>query len=357
MRNAGENGDCYMRSTLVFVTGMLVGVLLSWASGPASMYLARGWSALRLVETPSGIVPSLKSVQDDNFAMGRPSASVLRRPVTRSVRMAASNVILVREAAVSSNATGAHASATAPVGPGAPAVAANATVGSAAEPSAAPLPESVHTAKAGLETAAPVPDISKSKLGSSISVPDISKPESGISKPESGISKARPITSRPDSAVKAKAPAASADALKKKAAAEISPEQEYGRALKSYQNGRHALAREQFAAFMRDFPRHKLLPNALYWTGETWYAEARYDRAMAYFTQVVQDHPRHAKSADALLKLAYSALRQGQPGQAGVYLQQLEVRYPDSPASRLGRQARGRIQGCNESITVALARG
>jgi tol-pal system protein YbgF len=292
------------------------------------MYLARGWPALRLVETPAGMVPSLKPAQDDNLAM--------RRPVTRSVRMAKSNVILVREAAVSSNATGAHSSAKTSAGLGAPAVAANATVASTAEPPSAPLPESGHAADAGLKTAAPVPDIPKS---------------------ESGISKARPVTSRPDGAVKAKAPAASADALKKKGAAEISPDQDYARALKSYQNGRHALAREQFAAFMRDFPRHRLLPNALYWTGETWYAEARYDRAMEYFTQVVQDHPRHAKSADALLKLAYSALRQGQPVQAGVYLQQLETRYPDSPASRLGRQARGRIQGCNESITVALARG
>jgi tol-pal system protein YbgF len=343
MLNAGENGDCYMRSTLVFVTGMLVGVLLSWASGPASMYLARGWPALRLVETPAGIVSSLKSLQDDNLAMRRPCASVLRRPVTRSMRMAKSNAILVREAVVSSNATGAHLSVKTPAGLGASAVAANATVGSAAESSSAPLPESVHAAEAGLKTAAPVPDIPKSK--------------SGISKSESDISKARPVTSRPDGAVKAKAPAASADALKKKGAAEISPDQDYARALKNYHNGRHALAREQFAAFMRDFPRHKLLPNALYWTGETWYAEARYDRAMKYFTQVVQDHPRHAKSADALLKLAYSALRQGQPVQAGVYLQQLETRYPGSPASRLGRQARGRIQGCNESITVALARG
>ncbi|PKN31730.1 MAG: tol-pal system protein YbgF, partial [Deltaproteobacteria bacterium HGW-Deltaproteobacteria-20] len=114
---------------------------------------------------------------------------------------------------------------------------------------------------------------------------------------------------------------------------------------------------ELFAAFMQDYPRHKLLPNALYWTGEAWYAQARYDRAMEFFTRVVQDHPRHAKSADALLKLAYSALRQGQPGQAGVYLQQLEARYPDSPASRLGRQARSRMQGCNEPKAVALARG
>jgi len=343
MRNAGENGDCYMRSTLVFVTGMLVGVLLSWASGPVSMYLARGWPALRLVERPAGIVSSLESVQSDNAAMGRPAASVLRRPVTRSVRMAASKVFLVREAAVSADATGAPVSATAPAGLGAAAVAANATVGPAVEPSAAPLPESAHAAKDGLKAAVPVPGLGGSE-------PDISKSEPDISK-------ARPVTSRPDGAVKATASVASADALKKKAAAEKSPEQEYARALKSYQNGRYALAREQFAAFMRNFPRHRLLPNALYWTGETWYAEARYDRAMKYFTQVVEDHPCHAKSADALLKLAYSALRRGQPEQAGVYLRQLEVRYPDSPASRLGRQARGRIQGCNESITVALARG
>ena len=325
-----------MRSTLVFVTGMLVGVLLSWASGPASMYLARGWPALRLVEAPDGIVAGSKSLRTDSFPVQRPSASALRRPVTRSVRMAKSNVILVREAAVSSNATSAHLSVKSPVEPAAPAVAANATRGPDSKPIAAPLPESVQAAPAGQKTSVPAPDISKS-------APDISKP--------------KPVVSSADSAVKAKASTASAGALKKKIAAQTTPEQDYARALKSYQNGRHALAREQFAAFMQDFPRHKLLPNALYWTGEAWYAEARYDRAMKFFTQVVQDHPRHAKSADALLKLAYSALRQGQPGQAGVYLQQLEASYPDSPASRLGRQARGRIQGRNEFKAVALAHG
>ncbi|MDY0228139.1 MAG: tol-pal system protein YbgF, partial [Desulfomicrobium apsheronum] len=143
----------------------------------------------------------------------------------------------------------------------------------------------------------------------------------------------------------------------KKTAPGTAPDEDYARALKSYQDGRHAPAREQFAAFMRKFPRHRLIPNALYWTGETWYAQGRYDRAMEFFARVVRDHPRHAKSADALLKLAYSELRQGRPAQAGVYLQQLESRYPDSPASRLGRQARGRIQGCNEPNAVALARG
>lgn len=316
-----------MRSTLAFVTGMLVGVLLCWASGPVSLHLARDWPDLRLAEAPAAIMAGLKSLQDDFFATQRPSASVLRRPVTRSVRMAASTVILVREAAVSSNATNSQQSAVTPVES---AVAVTAAVGTDAKPSAAPGPESVQAVQAGQKSAS-TPD-------SSTSTPDSSK-------------------SRPAVAAKAKTSPASADALQKKAAAKTAPEQDYARALKSYQDGRHALAREQFAAFMQAFPRHKLVPNALYWTGETWYAQARYDRAMKFFTQVVEDHPRHAKSADALLKLAYSALRQGQPGQAGVYLQQLETRYPGSPASRLGRQARGRIQGCNEFNAVAMACG
>ncbi len=320
-----------MRSTLAFVAGMLVGVLLCWASGPASMHLARGWPdvrlAVRLMDAPAA----------------RPSASALRRPVTRSVRMASSNVILARETAVSSNATSTQSSAKTPVDNATPAVAATVAAPSDSAQPAAPLPESVQAAQAGQKT--------------SVSAPDISKPLPDIPKPALDISEPRPVSSKADVAVKAKESAASASASKKKAAAETAPEQEYARALKSYQNGRHAQAREQFAVFMQNFPGHKLLPNALYWTGETWYAQARYERAMKFFSQVVQDHPRHAKSADALLKLAYSALRLGQPGQAGDYLQQLEARYPESPASRLGRQARGRIQGCNESKTVAMARG
>lgn len=71
----------------------------------------------------------------------------------------------------------------------------------------------------------------------------------------------------------------------------------------------------------------------------------------------MREHPGHAKSPDALLKLAYSAMRQGLPDQAGVYLLQLESRYPDSPASRLGRQARSRLQGDNSSGGTVLARG
>jgi len=252
--------------------------------------------------------------------------------------MARSEVTLVRASAVPSNATGARFSAIHQVDPVTPAIA-NASTGSESNPSTASGPGAIHFAKA-------VHEASASRADNFQSGPDASEPDVAGSD-----------ASSPGTFVPVQVSAATAGGQKKKAVAEGSPGDDYALALKSYQDGRHALARELFAAFIQDYPRHKLLPNALYWTGETWYAQARYESAMEFFSMVVRDHPRHAKSADALLKLAYSALRQGRPEQAGIYLQQLESRYPESPASRLGRQARGRMQGCNEPKAMVLARG
>lgn len=339
-----------MRSTLAFVIGMLVGILLSWASGPVLMHFARDWPDPRLMDMPASIVAGLKSLQEGRAPVSRTSASVLRRPVTRKLRMARSDVILGREAADPSNATVARFSvvphaypASSTVAGNASVIAINASADSDSNSSAASGPGPVHVAKGAHESSASGPDIFQ--LGSGASGPGASRPE---------VSPAK-ISDRGSSAPGQASGVSSGDL--KKTAPGTAPDEDYARALKSYQDGRHAPAREQFAAFMRKFPRHRLIPNALYWTGETWYAQGRYDRAMEFFARVVRDHPRHAKSADALLKLAYSELRQGRPAQAGVYLQQLESRYPDSPASRLGRQARGRIQGCNEPNAVALARG
>ena len=135
------------------------------------------------------------------------------------------------------------------------------------------------------------------------------------------------------------------------------PDQRYARALTAYQTGRNEESRRIFADFLKEFPNHALTPNALYWTGETWYDMARYDRAMEFFARVLAEHPRHAKSPDALLKLAYSALRLGRADLARAYLDQLLKRYPDSGASRLGRQARGRLEGSSGGGTVVVNRG
>lgn len=142
-----------------------------------------------------------------------------------------------------------------------------------------------------------------------------------------------------------------------KGASPVPADQQYARALKSYEAGRFDLAREEFARFMSVHPGHSLVPNAIYWTGETWYSQGRLERAAQTFARVLREHPRHAKSPDALLKLAYTALRQGQIGQARIYLDQLQTTYPQSRASRLGREARSRLQGDNGPALAVAAGG
>jgi tol-pal system protein YbgF len=307
-----------MRSTLAFLAGILVGFLLAWTSGPAGMErVGAWWTALR-TEVSARMPAGLDSVSGglavfDRFSrQSSPDAWMIRRPVHRFVRMIRSDMIVALPE---------------PFGPGslgeaAPALTVLSAVSKGAEDSPSPSPLRSVKADAPAQNATDA------------------APEAGV------MSSPAPTLKSSGSKKDSMSPVRAAD-----------PKKDYARALKSYEDGRHAEARERFTAFLSAFPGHPLAPNALYWSGETWYAQARYDRAAENFAQVVQNYPRHAKSPDALLKLAYSAMRQGRLEQAGVYLRQLESRYPDSPASRLGRQARSRLQGQSGSKGVVLARG
>lgn len=112
----------------------------------------------------------------------------------------------------------------------------------------------------------------------------------------------------------------------------------YSRALRLYEDKHYVQARAQFEIFARSFRHSQLLPNALYWTGETWYAEGQYAKAEAVFLNVATRYPRHLKGADALLKAAYSALRRARPLQARQYLERLQAEYAGSHAALLGQQ-------------------
>ncbi len=303
-----------MKSTLAFAAGMLAGLLLAWAVGPVFTQLAPDWPASvraeALLRVRSGLA-FLRSGQAFSPPESPLFSTSLRRSVTRRVRMVSSGPIL--PAASTSNATVPAARVGEP---------ARAAVDAASNASAASLAGPAESAVPAQPDAEPA---------------------------------ARPQAEQIAEAGKGAAPAPRPAAGKKGAAG--SPQEDYALALASYQSGRHAVSRERFAAFLAAYPGHALAPNALYWSGETWYAQGRYDRAATFFQQVVRDHPRHAKSPDALLKLAYSAMRQGRIEQAGRYLRQLEASYPDSPASRLGRQARSRLHGRNGFQQAVLTHG
>jgi tol-pal system protein YbgF len=106
-------------------------------------------------------------------------------------------------------------------------------------------------------------------------------------------------------------------------------EQLYQRALdKIRKEGRFAEGRQLLEQFVQKYPEHELFVNALYWQGEAYYGEKKYEQAILQFQDVVSKYKDHNKAPAALLKqaLAFNAL--GDVQNARTTMQKLIQDYP-----------------------------
>lgn len=108
----------------------------------------------------------------------------------------------------------------------------------------------------------------------------------------------------------------------------------YGAAFEVLKAGRYDESARLFQAFLEQFPQGGLLPNALYWLGESYYATQNYALALQQFRQLLERFPASDKAAGALLKLGLSQLGQGQRADAESTLSEVGRRYPGSDAAR-----------------------
>jgi len=87
-----------------------------------------------------------------------------------------------------------------------------------------------------------------------------------------------------------------------------SPEEMYEYSVGQVKAGSPKKGRETLAAFVAQNPGHKLVPNALYWKGESYYAEKDYENAILSFQDVVDKYPAGDKAPDAVYKQGLSFL-------------------------------------------------
>lgn len=99
-------------------------------------------------------------------------------------------------------------------------------------------------------------------------------------------------------------------------------------------HGEFARGRETLGKFLQQYPDHELAVNALYWIGEAYYGEKKYENAILQFQDVIEKYSDHPKSAAAMLKqaLAFDAL--GDRDNALVILRRVGERYPLSEEAR-----------------------
>ncbi len=113
------------------------------------------------------------------------------------------------------------------------------------------------------------------------------------------------------------------------------PEQKaYDAALQMYRTGRYAESEAAFQAFLEVYPNSRLVPNALYWKGETYYSRGRYTDAIFAFKDVQTRFPRDAKTPDSLLKTAMAYQKLGDAANASLHLAVLFEDWPKAEATQ-----------------------
>ena len=99
--------------------------------------------------------------------------------------------------------------------------------------------------------------------------------------------------------------------------------------------------------FLITHPDDPLVPNAMYWLGETYYTRGKYEDAAEIFISGYERHSKSSKTPDNLLKLGLSLLKLERRADACLAFAQLLSEFPNSSKSLIRRAINARKRhGC-----------
>jgi tol-pal system protein YbgF len=116
------------------------------------------------------------------------------------------------------------------------------------------------------------------------------------------------------------------------AAASGSPRDSYDLAYGLVLQRQYEQAEMAFRQFLQAHPRDKLVPDATYWLGETYYRRARYPDAVEQYLKIYKTFGTSRVAPESMLKLSLSLRGMKQPEQACATLAEIGRKYPDASA-------------------------
>lgn len=96
--------------------------------------------------------------------------------------------------------------------------------------------------------------------------------------------------------------------------------------------------RESLTEFLRRHPNHELSVNAMYWVGEAFYGEKKFENAILQFQDVIQKHGEHPKAASAMLKQGLSFEALGDRRNARLIMERVGEVYPLSDEAKKSKE-------------------
>jgi tol-pal system protein YbgF len=145
------------------------------------------------------------------------------------------------------------------------------------------------------------------------------------------------LTTAPPPATKPDSGAAAAVPVSPPAAPAASADQMYQGALQLYRRGSIATARSAWLEFLKTYPNHPLVPDAVYYIGETFEATAP-DSALARYGEVRAKFPQSPRAPTALYKIGLLAERRKDVATARATYQRVMQEYPRSEEADLARE-------------------
>ncbi|HWS71364.1 MAG TPA: tol-pal system protein YbgF [Thermoanaerobaculia bacterium] len=118
----------------------------------------------------------------------------------------------------------------------------------------------------------------------------------------------------------------------------------YRGALELYGKNKFAEARKAFQQVLDSDAAGELADNALYWIGETYFAQNNFDEAMKFYQRVTKEYPDQNKAPDALYKIGVTHEKSGDLAMARKTFEECIQRYAYSSAAASARLELKRIK-------------
>jgi tol-pal system protein YbgF len=118
----------------------------------------------------------------------------------------------------------------------------------------------------------------------------------------------------------------------------LSPQETYNSAYADYLKGNYELAIDGFKIYRENFADSPLADNALYWIGECYYSQRKFDQAIEQFNDLIFNYPQGDKVAAAYLKKGLALVELGRKDEALVVFKLLVSKYPLEEESRIAQE-------------------
>jgi len=119
----------------------------------------------------------------------------------------------------------------------------------------------------------------------------------------------------------------------------------YYTAYSDYIKQDYELAVLGFSQFIEKYPSSPLADNALYWIGECYFAQRKFEEAVSHFSKLIKQYADGDKVADATLKKGFSLIEMGKQSEGSAVLKELISKFPLSEEASLAQQKLNEITG------------